>query len=35
VACTNCHPNPSGSTHRNGRVDTTCGSSKSGCHGGD
>jgi predicted CxxxxCH...CXXCH cytochrome family protein len=35
VACTNCHPDPSGSTHRNGTVNVTCGSGRNGCHNGD
>jgi hypothetical protein len=35
VACTNCHPNPSGSTHRNGTVNVSCGSGQNGCHGDD
>jgi predicted CxxxxCH...CXXCH cytochrome family protein len=32
VACTNCHPNPNGSTHRDGTVNRTCGSGQNGCH---
>jgi predicted CxxxxCH...CXXCH cytochrome family protein len=35
VACTNCHPDASGTTHSNGTVNTTCGSSRAGCHDDD
>jgi predicted CxxxxCH...CXXCH cytochrome family protein len=35
VACTNCHPDPSGATHRNNKTDVTCGSNRNGCHNDD
>jgi predicted CxxxxCH...CXXCH cytochrome family protein len=35
VACTNCHPDPNGATHRNGKTDQSCGSNRAGCHDGD
>jgi predicted CxxxxCH...CXXCH cytochrome family protein len=35
VACSNCHPDTNGPTHRNGTVNVTCGSGQGGCHGND